>query len=93
VLSETQRKNWNCLSSAQQDEFSNFSGASLARFKWANQQAPEFQIENTRTELKCNLPRLLTDGVFKRHNKREDHMKTVIVKWFSVRKNYGFIEL
>jgi hypothetical protein len=33
VLSETERKNWSCLSPAQQDEFSNFSGVSLARFK------------------------------------------------------------
>jgi hypothetical protein len=33
VLSETQRKNGNCLSPVQQDEFSNFSCVSLARFK------------------------------------------------------------
>ncbi len=33
VLSETERKNWNCLSPAQQGEFSNFSGVSLARSK------------------------------------------------------------
>jgi hypothetical protein len=31
VLSEAQRKIWNCLSPAQQDEFSNLSGVSLAR--------------------------------------------------------------
>jgi len=29
VLSEAERKNWNCLSPAQPNEFSNFSGASL----------------------------------------------------------------
>jgi len=28
-LSEAERKNWSCLSPAQQDEFSNFSGESL----------------------------------------------------------------
>jgi hypothetical protein len=33
VLSEAERKNWNCLSPAQQGEFSNFSGASLALSK------------------------------------------------------------
>jgi hypothetical protein len=33
VLSETARKNWNCLSPAQQDGFSKFSGVSFARSK------------------------------------------------------------
>jgi hypothetical protein len=33
VLSEAKRKNWNCLSPALQDGFSNFSGASLALSK------------------------------------------------------------
>jgi hypothetical protein len=46
VLSETERKNWNCLHVP----------------KWANQQAPEFQIETTRTELKCHLPRRKRTG-------------------------------
>ena len=33
VLSEAERKNWNCLSPAMRGEFSNFSKASLELFK------------------------------------------------------------
>ncbi len=33
VLCEAERKNWNCLSPAQRDEFSNFSAANLALSK------------------------------------------------------------
>jgi hypothetical protein len=46
VLSETQRKNWSCLSPAQQEEFSNFSGVSLARSKMGKQASAGISNRN-----------------------------------------------
>jgi hypothetical protein len=46
VLSETQRKNWNCLSPAQQDEFYNFSDGSLARSKMDKPASAGIPIRN-----------------------------------------------
>jgi len=63
VLSEVARKNWNCLSPAQQDEFSNFSGASLALSKM--DKPASAGISNRKyqqIELKSRLPRRKRTG-------------------------------
>jgi hypothetical protein len=69
VLSETQRKNWNCLSTAQQDEFSNFSGVSLARSKMGKPASAGISNRNYPHRIEMPVTPHQADGVLKKHNK------------------------
>jgi hypothetical protein len=69
VLSETQRKNWNCLSPAQQDEFFNFSGVSLARFKMGKPASAVISNRKYQHRIETPVTPPQVDGVLKRHNK------------------------
>ncbi len=69
VLSETQRKNWSCLSPAQQDEFSNFSGGSLARSKMGKPASAGISNRKYPHRIEMPVTPPQADGVLKRHNK------------------------
>jgi hypothetical protein len=69
VLSETQRKNWNCLSPARQNEFFNFSGVSLARSKMGKSASAGISNRKHRHRIATPLTPPQADGALKWHNK------------------------
>jgi hypothetical protein len=90
VLSETQRKNWNCLSPAQQDGFSNFSGVSLARSKMGKPASAG--ITNRKYQHRIATPATppQADGASIRHNKKfpENHLVQV---WQNYLKSVSYV--
>jgi hypothetical protein len=83
VVSKTQRKNWNCLSPAQQDEFSNFSGVSSARSKMGKPASAG--ISNRKYPHRIEMPFTppQAERGLKRHNKTPDisitHYSIIII--------------